>query len=103
MTWDELNEALIKVAWDVNYIAVDEDGRVTVEVSNVDTSEPIPAYTGLNFEVKKLHKPSSKAEEDTDLRSYLRDMAERGDQKAKTLLNEFDIFSEEEYSYTETD
>jgi len=52
MTWDELNEALIKVAWDVNYIAVDEDGRVTVEVSNVDTSEPIPAYTGLNFEVK---------------------------------------------------
>jgi|8_EtaG_2_1085327.scaffolds.fasta_scaffold56435_1 hypothetical protein len=52
MTWDELNEALIKIAWDVNYIAVDEDGRVTVEVSNVDTSEPIPAYTGLNFEVK---------------------------------------------------
>ena len=27
---------------------------------------------------------------DDDLRSYLRDMANRGDQKAKTLLNEFE-------------
>ena len=48
------------------------------------------SYNYVNQVRQTFNTQMSSYELDDDLRSYLRDMAERGDQKAKTLLNEFE-------------
>ena len=48
------------------------------------------SYNYVNQVRQTFNTQMSYYELDDDLRSYLRDMANRGDQKAKTLLNEFE-------------
>ena len=48
------------------------------------------SYNYVNQVRQTLNTQMSSSVLEDDLRSYLRDMAKRGDQKAKTLLNEFE-------------
>jgi len=49
MTWNELINALNIVTDDVSYIAIDDDGYVTLRIGKIDENSPIP--TGILQEI----------------------------------------------------
>mgnify|MGYP003128197509 CR=1 FL=1 len=48
--WKDLDDKLRRITDAFTYLAVDDDGMVTVYIGPVDKYEPIPSYTGLNFD-----------------------------------------------------
>jgi hypothetical protein len=42
MTWDDLTKALNNLTDDVSYIAIDDDGYVTLRIGIIDTESPVP-------------------------------------------------------------
>ena len=52
--WKELHEKLGTISENFEYLAVDDDGFVTVYIGGLDKSDPIPDYTGLNFDHDKV-------------------------------------------------
>lgn len=53
MRWEDLDDKLRKISNDFHYIAVDDDGFVTVYIGAVDKYAPIPDWTGLNLRRKQ--------------------------------------------------
>ena len=50
LKWKELDDKLRRISDAFTYLAVDDDGMVTVYIGPVDKYEPIPEWTGLVFD-----------------------------------------------------
>lgn len=50
MKWKDLDDKLRRISDAFTYLAVDDDGMVTVYIGPVDKYEPIPEWTGLTFD-----------------------------------------------------
>jgi hypothetical protein len=42
MTWDDLTNALNNLTDDVSYLAVDDDGYITLRIGKISNDSPIP-------------------------------------------------------------
>ena len=54
MKWDDLDDKLRRISNHFDYLAVDDDGMVTVYIGPVDKYEPIPKWTGLAFDSSEV-------------------------------------------------
>ena len=54
MKWSDLDDKLRRISDRIDYLAVDDDGMVTVYIGPVDKHEVIPEWTGLAFDSSEV-------------------------------------------------